>query len=96
MLIEQGLGPLHVGVAWERKLLEYQRLDLDHILLVDSRCVAATLLTRDDAGSWESSDHDSRVDVVSLERLGCRLPLADVYAETGLSEGDPGPDQSST
>lgn len=90
------LSKSNVGVAWERKLLEYQRLDLDYILLVDSRCVAATLLTRDDARSWESSDYDSLVDVVSLERLGCRLPLADVYAETGLSEGDPGPDQSST
>ncbi|MGE0698065.1 MAG: Uma2 family endonuclease [Hyphomicrobiaceae bacterium] len=83
------LSRSNAGVAWERKLLEYQRLGLDYILLVDSRCVAATLLTRNEAGAWDTSDFDRLADMIVLDRIGCQLPMAEVYDGSGLGEGEP-------
>ena len=85
------LSKSNVGVAWERKLLEYHRLELDYILLVDSRCVAATLLTRS-ATQWDGTDYDRLTDVIELDRIGCRLPMAEIYDGTGLAEAAPGSD----
>jgi Uma2 family endonuclease len=82
------LSKSNVGVAWERKLLEYHRLQLDYILLIDSRCVAATLLTRGETG-WDQTDYDRLADTIGLDRLACRLPMADIYDGTGLVEGEP-------
>jgi len=87
-MVVEVLSKSNVGVAWERKLLEYQRLGLDYILLVDSRCVAATLLTRSEAG-WDQGDYDRLADTIELQRLDCRLPMAEVYEATELSEGEP-------
>lgn len=83
------LSRSNVGVAWERKLPEYQRLGLDYILLVDSRCVAATLLVRRDTG-WDSSDYDRLADAIEISRIGCQLPTREIYEGTGLTEGEPG------
>ena len=83
------LSKSNAGVAWERKLREYHRLQLDYILLIDSRCVAATLMTRNEAGGWDDSDYDRLADTIELDRLGCRLPLAEIYDGTGLREGEP-------
>lgn len=80
------LSKSNAGVAWERKLREYHRLGLDYILLVDSRCVAATLMTRK-GSNWDDTDYDRLTDVIDLERLSCRLPLAGIYEGTGLTEG---------
>ncbi|MBS0242330.1 MAG: Uma2 family endonuclease [Proteobacteria bacterium] len=91
------LSKSNTGVAWERKLIEYQGLPLDYILLIDSRCIAAALLTRDDKGAWTPSDYAQMADVIELERIGCRLGLVEIYEETGLREGaaaeplEPGP-----
>lgn len=87
-MVVEVLSKSNVGVAWERKLLEYQRLSLDYILLIDSRCVAATLLTRGEAG-WDQSDYDRLADTIELQKLQCTLPMAEIYEGTELKEGDP-------
>ena len=89
-MVVEVLSKSNVGVAWERKLLEYQQLGLDYILLIDSRCVAATLLTRIPQGTWISSDFDRLSDAIELDRLGAQLSMVDVYGATELSEGAPG------
>lgn len=73
------LSPSNEGVAWQRKLDEYRRLQgLRYILLIDSECVAATLYTRT-ATDWEPTDFDDLVAVVDLPDIGCRLLMRDVY-----------------
>ena len=79
-LVVEVLSRSNYGVHWERKLEEYRRRDgLQYILLIDSRRVAATLLTQAGA-SWEPTDFDRLTDSIDLPGIGCRLPMADIYA----------------
>lgn len=85
MVIEV-LSPSNTGVAWDRKMREYRRREgLDYILIVDSDIAAATLYTRE-GSTWEDTDFVRLSDVVELPRLGCRLPMDAIYADTGLKE----------
>ncbi|MFM9940181.1 MAG: Uma2 family endonuclease [Hyphomicrobiaceae bacterium] len=82
------LSPSNEGVAWQRKLDEYRRLQgLRYILLIDSECVATTLYTRT-ATDWEPTDADDLDAVVELPEIDCRLALRDVYE--GIAIGTAG------
>lgn len=73
------LSPSNEGVAWQRKLDEYRRLQgLRYILLVDSERIAATLYTRTDT-DWEPFDADDVDAVIDMAEIGCKLAMRDVY-----------------
>lgn len=78
-MVVEVLSPSNAGVAWQRKLEEYRRLQgLTYILLVDSRRPEATLLQH--AGSqWEPVDADDLDAAFDLSTIGCRLAMRDVY-----------------
>ena len=85
-MVVEVLSPSNSGVAWERKLSEYQRHDrLDYILLVDAQIVAATVLARGRNG-WDTTDADSLDDVLKFPKLKCKLALAELYEGTGLGK----------
>lgn len=85
-LVVEALAPSSSGVAWQRKLEEYRRLEgLDYILLVDTRIIAATLYARSGAG-WETTDADDRADILDMPAQTCRLALSDI--SDGLTFGD--------
>ena len=79
-LVVEVLSRSNHGVPWERKLEEYRRREgLQYILLVDSRRIAATLLTR--AGvTWDPTDYDALDDRIALPGIGCTLVMSDLYA----------------
>ena len=84
-MVVEVLSPSNVGVAWDRKMREYRRMDvLDYILLVDSQTVAATLYVRTDA-RWDDIDADDLTAVLEMPKLGCRLAMADIYEGTELA-----------
>jgi Uma2 family endonuclease len=89
-MVVEVLSPSNKGVAWDRKMREYRRLDgLDYIMLVDSEVVAVTLYQRTEDGDWDDLDADSLDDIMDLPRIGCRLALAEIYEGTGLAPGEP-------
>jgi Uma2 family endonuclease len=78
-LVVEVLSPKNTGVRWQRKLEEYRRREgLQYILLIDSRRIAATLLTRT-GPTWEPADFDALTDTIDLPEIACRLAMADVY-----------------
>lgn len=82
-MVVEVLSPSNRGVAWQRKLEEYRRRDgLSYILLVETESIGATLLYRitNDA-PWDSLDVDRLDETIDLPLIGCRLPMADVYAD---------------
>ncbi len=80
------LSKSNTGMAWERKLKEYRRHEkLRYILLVDSEVAVVTILERTKTG-WDLSDVESLLDVVELPKIKCRLPLAVIYANTGIDD----------
>lgn len=80
------LSPSNKGVAWDRKLREYRRHEaLQYILLVDSEVVGVTLYERA-ANGWADIDLERLSETVELPSIGCRLTLAEIYEETGLTE----------
>ncbi len=82
-MIVEVLSPSNVGVAWQRKLEEYRRLDgLAYLLLVDSGLVAATLYVRT-GRDWDPIDADGPESAFDLPAIGCRLGIAEIY--DGLS-----------
>ena len=84
-MVVEVLSPSNAGVKWDRKLNEYRRHELlDYILLIDSGVIGVTLYTRT-ADGWESIEADALGDVLELERLGCKLPLAEIYEGAGLA-----------
>lgn len=86
-LVVEVLSPANSGVVWQRKLEEYRRREgLAYILLVDSRVVSATLLTRGRT-EWQSTDYDRLDDAIELSEIGCRLELASVYEGLDLPQG---------
>ncbi len=88
-LVVEVLSPSNSGLAWQRKLEEYRRHEgIAYILLVDSRVVSTTLLTRSGAG-WEPTDYDRIADVIALPAIDCRLAMADVYESLALPEPQP-------
>lgn len=85
-LVVEVLSPSNVGIAWDRKLREYRRReDLDYILLVDAKLIAATLYTRT-GNVWDDQDYERLADTIELPRIECRLTMADIYEATGLNE----------
>lgn len=88
-MVVEVLSPSNVGVAWERKLVEYRRhAKLDYILLVDARVIDVSLYTRTPA-DWDDTDYVSTDDVVALPKLMCKLSLAAIYRGTGLAGDGP-------
>lgn len=88
-MVVEVLSPSNVGVAWERKLVEYHRhATLDYILLVDARVIDVTLYTRTPA-DWDDTDYTKLADTVALPKLVCMLPLAAIYRGTGLEADRP-------
>jgi len=82
-MVIQVLTPSRTGVAWQRKLEEYRRLQrLAYILLVDTRRPQATLLQRT-ASEWEPIDADGLDATFELPAIGCSLRMRDIYK--GLS-----------
>jgi len=81
MMVEV-LSPSNRGIAWQRKLEEYRRRDgLSYILLVETESIGATLLYRtSDEVAWDSLDVDRLDETIDLPLIGCRLPMADIYA----------------
>lgn len=79
-LVVEVLSRSNHGVPWERKLEEYRRREgLHYILLIDSRRIAATLLTRT-GPTWEPTDYDTLQDVIDLPGIDCKMLMSDVYA----------------
>ena len=93
-LIVEVLSRSNTGVRWQRKLEEYRRREgLQYILLIDSRRIEATLLTRS-GETWEPTDYNDLADTTDLPEIGCKLPMADIYGgltfdETARNEPDP-------
>ena len=78
-LVVEVLSPSNEGIAWQRKLDEYRRLDgLAYILLVESRSLSATLYTRSATG-WEPTDFDHPDELIELPEISCRLGMRDIY-----------------
>jgi Uma2 family endonuclease len=85
-MIVEVLSPSNAGVAWQRKLEEYRRLQgLTYILLVDTRRPEATLLQRT-AAEWESVDADDLDAAFELSAIGCRLAMRDIYEGVTFEE----------
>ena len=83
-LFVEVLSPSNEGVAWQRTLDEYRKLQgLRYFLLVDSERFAATLYTRT-ATDWESTEADDLRAVVEMPEIGCRLAMRDVYEGVDL------------
>jgi Uma2 family endonuclease len=88
-MIVEVLSPSNAGVAWQRKLEEYRRLQgLAYILLVDTRRPDATLLQRV-ATEWEPIDADDLGAAFELPAIGCRLAMRDVYEDVTFEEAGP-------
>jgi Uma2 family endonuclease len=89
-MVVEVLSPSNRGLAWQRKLEEYKSRDgLSYILLVESEGIGATLFQRgSDAAPWENIDVDALSETIELPAIGCRLPMADIYA--GLDIEAPG------
>ena len=78
-LVCEVLSPSNKGIAWQRKLEEYRRLEgLAYILLVSIEAPQATLLKRS-AAVWESVDFDSLEDVIALPEISCAIAMRDVF-----------------
>jgi len=85
-MVVEVLSASNVGVAWDRKLREYRRReDLDYILLIDTKLIAATLYVRE-GQDWNDHDFERLDQTIELPRIGCRLPIADIYEATGVTE----------
>lgn len=85
-LVVEVLSRSNHGVPWQRKLEEYRRREgLQYILLVDSRRIAATLLTRSGV-TCEPTDYDALVDTIALPDIGCTLVMSDLYAGLDFPE----------
>lgn len=86
-MVVEVLSPSNKGLSWDRKMREYRRHEaLQYILLIDSEVVDVTLYERSSDG-WNDIDFEKMDDVIDLNRIGCRLSLAEIYDETGLSAG---------
>lgn len=78
-LIVEALSPSNKGLAWQRKVDAYFRLQgVAHLLLIDSEEVQATLHTRT-AAEWEPTDADDLEQVLETPAIGCRLAVRDVF-----------------
>ena len=85
-MVVEVLSPSNVGVGWERKMRELrQREGLDYILLVDAQVVAATLYQRSENG-WDDLDFERLSETIELDRIGCRLTMAEIYEGSGLKK----------
>jgi Uma2 family endonuclease len=85
-MLAEVLSPSNSGVAWQRKLEEYRRLQgLPYILLVDARRPQATLLQRS-ANEWEPVDADGLDAAFDLPAIGCRLAMRDIYEGVTFEE----------
>ena len=93
-LVVEVLSRTNTGVRWQRKLEEYRRRDgLHYILLIDSRRIEATLLTRS-GETWEPTDYNDLANTIALPEIGCKLAMADIYGgltfdEAARNEPDP-------
>jgi Uma2 family endonuclease len=92
------LSPSNRGLRWQRKLEEYrERAGLCYILLIETDAPEAILLSRgEDGGAWTSSDIDGLSATIELPRIGCRLPLADVYDGVTFNDDASSPSATGT
>jgi Uma2 family endonuclease len=69
------------------KFEHYRKLDSfrEYVLLAQDRCHAEHHLRQADA-RWLLSETERTEDVLSLDSIGCRLPLADVYEKVRFQE----------
>lgn len=82
-LVVEVFSPSNSGIAWQRKMNEYWRLQgLQYVLLVDSLSVQATLYVRK-GPDWDPEDADGLDAVLDMPEIGCKLAMRDAY--DGLS-----------
>jgi hypothetical protein len=87
MVLETTLGVLsksNTGIAWQRKLDEYWRLQgLQYVLLVDSEFQAATLYTHATdtpaVADWLPEDADGLDHTFALPAIDCTLSIRAIY-----------------
>jgi Uma2 family endonuclease len=85
-LLVEVLSPTNKGTRWDRKMAEYRRHPkLQYILIVDSEQCGVTLHIRT-ADGWDHVEADTTDDVIDLASQGCRLKMADIYRNTGLTQ----------
>ena len=78
-LVVEVLSPSNAGIAWQRKLDEYWRLQgLAYVLLIDSLSVRANFYTRR-ATEWELTEVDAIDAVLDMPGIGCKLAMRDAY-----------------
>ena len=78
-LVVEVLSPSNAGIAWQRKLDEYWRLQgLKYMLLIDSVSVRANLYTRS-ASEWVITEADDVDAVLDMPDIGCKLAMRDAY-----------------
>ncbi|MBS0241487.1 MAG: Uma2 family endonuclease [Proteobacteria bacterium] len=87
-LFVEVLSPSNKGIAWQKKLDEYRKLQrLRYILLVDSERIGAILYTRGPT-EWDASDAETLDDLIELPEIGCRLAMRDIYEGVDLPLAD--------
>lgn len=85
-LIVEVLSPSTEAYDHGRKFEHYQSVEsLNEYLLIASERIAVDLYTRHSDGHWLPASASSLGDVVELKSVGCRLSLADLYAQVDFA-----------
>lgn len=86
VLIVEVLSPSTAEYDRSRKFTQYQKIaSLRHYILVSQTAWVLEWFRRDDAGQWIHTVLSDPADVLEIEDLGLRLPLADVYDDTDVA-----------
>lgn len=87
VLIVEVLSPSTEAYNRGKKFKHYQTIpSLKEYLLLSSQSVGADLFTRQADGKWLITSWDKLTDIVELQSIGCRLPLAKVYQRVKFAD----------
>ena len=86
ILIVEVLSTSTADYDRSRKFTQYQKIaSLRHYLLVSQTAWVLEWFRRDEAGQWIYNVFSDAADVLEIAELHLRLPLADVYEDTGVA-----------
>ena len=85
VVVFEVVSPGSVRADGVEKADEYQRLpSLRSYVVVEQTAMLLTLHSRADAGPWATNVRRGN-EVLALPAIGVEIPIADFYADTGLS-----------